>query len=63
MKTSLLATILLLNITVREVIGVPGLYIAENCAAKYHLSLNETLTLKQTCAEAGFKDCCQVCKI
>ena len=57
MRTSVLAVILLLSIAMREVIGVP---VAENCAAKYQASLNETMRLKESCAEAEFRDCCQV---
>ena len=36
--------------------------VSAGCAAEYQESLNHTMTLKETCAEAAFRDCCQVKK-
>ena len=36
--------------------------VSAGCAAEYQESLNHTMTLKETCAEAAFRDCYQVTK-
>ena len=45
--------------TLKAVLFIPC--VSASCAAEYQESLNHTMRLKETCAEAAFRDCCQVC--
>ena len=55
-QLALVAAALCLTLVATEVQGKPT-----TCAKHYQSTLEFLLTLKETCDEATFKDCCQVC--